>query len=246
MKLETKNLTFSFMNNANVLKNVAAQIPSQKLTAIMGLNGSGKSTLLRLLSGFYSPHAGDVFLDSKNLNLFSRKELAQKITLVPQDFPTEFAFSVFEFVMMGRFPWKNSFLDSSQDITFVKSILKDCELESLSTRKINSLSGGERQRVLMARALAQDTPTLLLDEPFNHLDIKHRIAFIKLLKNLITQQNKTLVAVIHDLNLAKEHFDHVILLHNQEVVFSGAFADAWQSQIFETVFETPQSDLLAS
>jgi len=242
MSFTVNNLSFAY-DAAFGLQNITLAIKPQRMTAIMGLNGSGKSTLIGLLSGFIKPHSGEIHLHNQPLAKHSPLQLAQHISVVPQDFPTLFPYSVEEFVLMGTYPWKTTFFDSALEIQKVKGILLELELDTLSQRKINTLSGGERQRALLARALAQHTPILLLDEPLNHLDIKHQLIFLKRLKNLCVQQNKTIIAVMHNLKDVQKHFDQLILLKLGHLLFSGETAAGLQPHIVENVFETSFADL---
>ncbi len=242
MILQAHNLAFDY-GAAFGLKALHLSITPHSLTAIMGLNGSGKSTLLGLLSGFLKPQSGEVILNDRSLSQYSAISLAQQISVVPQDFPTLFPYSVEEFVMMGTYPWKTTFFDSATDRQNVQTILAELDLTHFAKRKINTLSGGERQRTLLARALAQNTPLLLLDEPLNHLDIKHQLLFLKKLKTLCQTHRKTIIAVMHGLQEVQKHFDGVIFLKSGQLVFAGPVAQGFAPTILENVFETASADL---
>lgn len=237
MILEAKDVSFAFSNQGFALKSISLQITEHSLTAIMGLNGSGKSTLLNILSGLILPTHGQVFLNNKPITDFTHLHLAQTLSVVPQDFPTVFPYTVFEFVMMGLYPWKTNFYDSSTDEKFIFSILEDMQLESFCHRQLNTLSGGERQRVLLARALAQKTPLILLDEPLNHLDIKHKYLFLKKLKSLSREHKKTVIAVMHDLNEVNKTFDSVIFLKSGNLHSHNPTRNLDASQILTSVFD---------
>lgn len=202
----------------------------------MGLNGSGKTTLLKLLSGFLSPQSGNITLEEKSLTKYTPKFLAQQLSFVPQDFPTNFPYTVFEFVLMGRYPWQKGLFTNRRDQFLTDEILEQLGLSLFQHRILSELSGGERQRVLMARALNQKTKILLLDEPLNHLDIKNK----KFVLDLLDQQHqigKTIIAVMHDFDHVQKHFDHVILLKNGKLAFSGPPEEAFVPERIETVFE---------
>jgi len=218
------------------LSDISVGIPHNKKTAIMGLNGSGKTTLLKLFSGFFSPHSGEITLEEKSLTRYTPKLLAQKLSFVPQDFPTNFPYAVFEFVLMGRYPWQKGWFTNRCDKLLTCEILEQLDLTPFQNRILSELSGGERQRVLMARALNQKTQTLLLDEPLNHLDIKNK----RFLLNLLDEQNrigKTVISVIHDFDHVQNHFDHVILLKDGKLAFCGPPEDAFVPKWMEIVFE---------
>lgn len=235
---ELKNITYQTSTKKMLLRDLSFTVARGQMTAVMGLNGSGKTTLLKLLSRVLKPTIGAIFYDEKNVNTFSTKELAREMAFVPQDFPTDFPFTVFEFVMMGRFPWQESLFASVKDYEVVNAVLHDLELHNIAKRIIANLSGGEKQRVLMARALAQQTPVILLDEPLNHLDIKNKIGILKILKKQNREYGKTIIAVMHDMHDVKTHFDHVIFLKNGTLAFQGDIAAAFRHDLLQDVFET--------
>ena len=234
---ELQTITYHTSTKKVLLHDLNLVIEPGQMTAIMGLNGSGKTTLLKVLSHILKPTIGSVFYDTKNLQRFSTKELARHIAFVPQDFPTDFPFTVFEFVMMGRFPWQKSLFNQAADNKIVQAVLHDLELQDFANRSIAHLSGGEKQRVLMARALAQQTPVILLDEPLNHLDIKNKIGILKILKKQNRKNQKTIIAVMHDLHDVKANFDHVIFLKNGTLAFQGDIASAFRHDLIQDVFE---------
>lgn len=203
----------------------------------MGLNGSGKTTLLKLISGFLKPSSGEIFLENRSMKIFSPKILAQYFTYVPQDFPTLFPYTVFEFVLMGRFPWQQGLFTTAEDKEKTKMILETLNLTPLKQRFIAELSGGERQRVLMARALNQDTPFVLLDEPLNHLDIKNSLFVMDLMNRLHGESKKNIIAVMHDFTQVKTYFDDVIFLKNGEIDFFGKVRDAFVPNQIKKTFD---------
>ena len=207
------------------------------MTTIMGLNGTGKTTLLRLMSSYLKPTEGRVIIDTKPAKELSSKELAQKIAFVPQEFPTEFPFTVHEFVMMGRYAWQNNLLNQKEDFEKTKTVLKRLNLDPLKKRTINTLSGGEKQRTLLARAIIQNTQAILLDEPFNHLDIKNKKEFLSLLKKENKENNTTIIAIMHSLEDAKEFFNNVIFLKNGNIFFYGKTSDGFNANKLQDVFE---------
>lgn len=242
MSLTTQNLSFA-IKGTPLVQDVSIQITPGKLTAIMGLNGSGKTTLMRLLSGFNSPTAGNITLGGKDLASLSRLEIAQNITVVPQDFPTTFPFTVFEFVAMGLYPWKTTLFESANEQERVTQVLRRLDLTEFTERTLSQLSGGERQRVLLARALVQDTPILFLDEPLNHLDVKNRAFLLKLLREEKQNHGKTIVAIMHNLKEVYDHFEEVILLKGGQVCQTGPCADVFQAPILSNAFDTAPEDL---
>jgi iron complex transport system ATP-binding protein len=156
---------------------------------------------------------------------------------VPQDFLTEFPFTVEEFVRMGRYAWQSGFFAVETNFERTHAVLSRLKLADLKTRLIATLSGGERQRALLARALTQDTPTLLLDEPLNHLDVKQRAFFLKILKEENEIHGRTIIAVMHDLEEVRQHFTHVLFLKDGRVEYFGAIAEAFEIERLNRVFD---------
>jgi iron complex transport system ATP-binding protein len=196
-----------------VVRDLSLEIEANAFWAIIGPNGSGKSTFLRLLANSLRPQAGTICFEKQPLRSFSPAALARKISLVSQESAPVFGFSVFETVLMGRFfRQKGLLFESAQDRQAVRLALEATETLALADRPLSELSGGERQRVFIARALAQETPVLLLDEPTSHLDLKHQLRILDLLKQMQFEKGKTIILVSHDLNLAGRYADRMLLL----------------------------------
>jgi len=188
---------------------------------IIGPNGSGKTTLLDLLAGFTTPDCGRIAFAGRRLSDYGRRELAKEIALVPQEISIGFGFSVYECVMMGRHPHIGAFSRPNvRDTEMVGRALAAMDLEELAARPVTALSGGEKQRVAVARALAQDTPALLLDEPTSSLDIRHTIAIMRHCRHL-ADNGRTVVAVFHDLNLACAFCDRITVLDKGRIAAGG-------------------------
>lgn len=219
-----------------LLSDVTVGISRGAMVAVMGLNGAGKTTLLKILSGYLTPSAGEAVVKT------SDKTLAQTVAFVPQDFPTDFPFTVLEFVMMGRFAWRKGFFNRAADFDKVRSVLKRLFLEGFENRLVSTLSGGERQRVLLARALAQDTDAILLDEPVNHLDIRNKIEILNLIKEENRTHGTTIVAVMHDPSDVQAYFNEVLLLKAGRLKYFGGLSEAFTSGLVRDVFGVdPQS-----
>lgn len=236
MSLALQNLACR-LGQKTILTDITCQVKSGSLTAVMGLNGAGKSTLLRCLSGRLLPSSGSVTLNDKLIQSFEPRQRARQIAFVPQDFPTDFPYTVHDFALMGRHPWRKGLIDTPDDNRHVQTALKRLELLPFADRSITTLSGGERQRVLLARALVQDTPILLLDEPANHLDIKTRIALLDLLSRICREDGKTIVAVMHEVRDVARHFDEAILLKNGRLHFSGTIKDTLTRANLQATFD---------
>lgn len=210
--LIANNLNVSYASR-QVLKNINLEIRKGEILALLGPNGSGKSTLLRTLSGTLVPRSGTVTLDGRSLHSISAPERARLVSVVPQHALMPPAFTVWETVLLGRTPYIN-FLGqvSACDEEIARSALQKVDALALQDRYIGELSGGEQQRVLLARALAQAAPILLLDEPTTFLDLAHQMSLLDLVHRLVGEQGLTVVIALHDLNLAARYADRVALL----------------------------------
>ena len=218
--LVLKNINFSYdkLDNDFQIKDLSLSINDGDFITILGPNGSGKSTLLNLVLGELNPSSGEILFKGKSYRQFARKEIAKRISVVPQRYYSVYPFSVYEIVMMGRTPYLNMIgFEKHSDRQKVDDALEEVGIAHLKNKSINSISGGEAQRAFIARALAQEPELILLDEPNAHLDLEHQISIFGLLKKLNTQNGVTIVLVSHDLNLAGCYGKRIILLRNGEV-----------------------------
>jgi iron complex transport system ATP-binding protein len=219
---------------------VTLQIPSGRMTALLGPNGAGKSTLLQLLLGTLTPGRGDVDFDGRPIAAWTRKELALAIGVVPQG-ETEPLFTVREMVAMGRYPhlgaWQR---ERAADIAAIEHAMARCSVAQFAERGLSTLSGGERQRVRLARAIAQEAPVLVLDEPTNSLDVRHEMTTFALLRKL-RDEGATVVVATHNLNLAARYADELVLLHAGRVAAHGTAHDVLSSERIEAIYEWPVS-----
>ncbi len=221
MEIKIKHLDYCFQDN-EVLKGINAEFEKGKLYGIVGPNGSGKTTLIKLLSRLLKSKKNSLFVCDKELNEYRDKEIARKTSLVPQMFHISHGFSVEEVVAMGRYPHLKDFGEMSiKDWEMVRDALEQTSLTKLKGRQVNELSVGELQRVILARAIAQDTPIMLLDEPLSHLDIHHQLEILNLLKDLCENKNKTILCVMHDLNLTMKFADRVLLINEGKIFKNG-------------------------
>ncbi|MTI69576.1 MAG: ABC transporter ATP-binding protein [Firmicutes bacterium] len=219
--VEIKDLNFGYGETLN-LKDVSFSIKKGDFVSIIGPNGSGKSTLLKNIASILRPKDGLIKIDNKDIENYNSKDLAKKMALVPQNTNIAYDFSVFDVVLMGRSPYLSRF-QRERDIDYkkTKEALRLTDTLHLSERNINYISGGERQRVIVARALAQDTDILLLDEPTSHLDINHQIEILSLLKKLNKEKDMTIILVLHDLNLASRFSDKIVLVNEGTILAKG-------------------------
>jgi iron complex transport system ATP-binding protein len=210
--IELKNVSFAY-DKLPVVRDLSLEIEANSFWTVIGPNGSGKSTFLRLLANMMRPQTGSIFLNHQLVTSYSPASLAKQVALVSQESAPVFGFSVFETVLMGRFfRQKGVLFESGHDREAVRDALEATDTAGLADRPLSQLSGGERQRVFIARALAQETPVLLLDEPTSHLDLKHQLRVLDLLKHMQLKNSKTIVLVSHDLNLAGRYADRMLLL----------------------------------
>lgn len=195
-----------------ILDDISAEIAGGRITAVMGPNGCGKTTLLRCIGGLLQPSSGRVLVDGKPVHDYSARALAQKEAFVRQQSQTDLDFSAFEIVLMGRNPYQRRLQNESQaDWDIVEQCMRQTNTWHLRLAKPGQMSGGELQRVMIARALTQQTPVLLMDEPVSNLDIAHQFEIMHLLREA---REKTIVIVIHDLNLALQFCDDLLLFHS--------------------------------
>ncbi len=220
--LQVQELAFSY-GELRVLEEISFQVQQGGFVVIVGPNGSGKSTLLKNISASLTPQEGAVFLRGEEIFRISPKELARKLAVVPQETQVQFPFTVLEAVLMGRMPHQRRFQgDSPQDLAVARWAMELTGTWELRDRLITEISGGERQRVIVARALAQEPQVLLLDEPTAHLDLQYQMELLELLQSLNETSRITILAVLHDLNLAAQFSKYVILLHRRSIFAAGA------------------------
>lgn len=234
--IEVENLGFGY-SKTPLLKDLSFAVEEGSFLAIAGPNGVGKSTLLNLMSNFLKPRSGSITIDGTALGEYTTASLAQKVALVRQEFVPAFGFSVIETVMMARTRHFGQLgFDSQEDRRIVAESLEATDTADLASRQLSNISGGERQRVFIARALAQQTPVLLLDEPTSFLDLKHQVRVYDLLKKMQLEQNKTVVAITHDINLAAQYCDQVLLLAAGAGYHQGTAEDVLDPERIEEVF----------
>jgi iron complex transport system ATP-binding protein len=220
--LNTSNLSIGYKSKKStvvIAENLNLNLASGKLISLIGANGIGKSTLLRTLTGIQSPLSGNVFLNDKNINTYKPLELAQNLSLVLTEKLPSSNLSVFELIALGRQPYTNWIGTLTEtDIQKVKEALELTQIEHLAKKKHFEISDGQLQKVLIARALAQDTPLIILDEPTTHLDLLHKVSLFKLLKKLTQETQKCILFSTHDIDLAIQLSDEMIIMTPEMVV----------------------------
>jgi iron complex transport system ATP-binding protein len=228
-------------NGARVLRGVSFEIRSGQLVSIVGPNGSGKSTLLKVLDGLVPVAAGTVAIDGREVGSLPRREVARRISYVPQGHAGDASeFSVRSFVEMARYPHLGAWSPlGREDREAVVASLQTTEMEHLAERSLAALSGGERQRAHIAAALAQGGRTLLLDEPTSALDYRHQVQVLDLLVRLHADEGYTVVVVTHDLNTLVPASDRVVALKDGRVVFNGPPAEFIDAATLEGIYDNP-------
>lgn len=223
MTLSARGLGFRYPSGGGV-EALDLDVAPGEIVGLLGPNGSGKSTLVRLLSGVLPPATGEVRLGGVPLGALSRREIARRVAVVPQEPSFELPFTALEIVLLGRHPHLAGIaFEAASDLEAARAALARVDASALAGRPVGSLSAGERQRVMVARALAQSTPVLLLDEPSSFLDLRHQVELFDLVRALAAE-GRAVAAVLHDLNLAAEYCDRVVLLADGRTAAAGPTA----------------------
>ena len=222
------------------LKDINFKAAENELLGIIGPNGSGKTTLFRAITKIIRPQSGRILLDGENVDRMEFRELARKIAVVSQGYDTEFDIPVEDYLFLGRIPHRRhfQFLETACDMEIVERAMDFTDTARFRKRLLSKLSGGERQLVFIARALAQEPELLLLDEPTNHLDIAHQVKILDLIRKLNRENKITVLIILHDLNLAGEYCDRIVLMDAGEVYKIGAPEEVLTYQNIERVYKT--------
>jgi len=223
---------------ADVIRGISLEIRSS--LSIIGPNGCGKTTLLKAIAGLLA-HKGSIEIDGEPIRKMSRKEIALKIAFLSQNSGIYFSYSVFDTVMMGRYAHiKDGLLGlpSKKDKAYVMRCLEAVNLSGEKDREITQLSGGQLQRVFLARTLAQEPEIILLDEPTNHLDLKYQIELIEYLKKWAADNNRLVIGVLHDINLAMQLSDNIMVMKNGGIRVLGETREVITDRLLEEVYET--------
>lgn len=242
IELDKVNFSYTIQNKESIsfkLSDVSFTISKGTFLSILGPNGSGKSTLLRIIDKILLPISGNIKIFEKDYYTISRKELSKYISYVPQTIPANFPFTVFEIVLMGRTPYLGGIgFENKKDIEIAIAAMEKTDTIHLANRRIQNISGGEMQRVFLARALTQQAPILLLDEPNTHLDLKHQIDILNLIKKLTQEIELTVISVFHDINLASLYSDLILVLNQGKVYTFGRPETVLNEENIRQVFGT--------
>lgn len=235
--ISASGVSLTYSNGIRALDGISLTVAHGEFLAIIGPNGSGKSSLLRALAGLQAIDAGSISLEGQELAELDAPERARRVALVPQSLDVLPGYSVSDFVLMGRYAHLSGWrLFSKHDRDVALECLKRVGGAEFLDRAMNEMSGGERQRVLIARALAQESRTILLDEPTSALDLKHQLVVYRLIFEMHRSAGRTIVVVTHDLNLASQFADRLVLMLNGKIVGDGSPADVLRREVLETVY----------
>jgi iron complex transport system ATP-binding protein len=234
--MDVHSISFRYQKDW-VLQDISFQVGRGEFIGVIGPNGSGKTTLLKILYRLLSPQQGEVLFELVPLKRMSRIDIAKRIAVVAQETYPLFPFRVIEIVLMGRSPYLGYLMfESEKDLEIAKKAMEWTEILNFSERPIDELSGGERKRVFIARALAQEPEVILLDEPTANLDIHHQIEFLDLILSLNRERGLTIIMATHDMNLASEFCDRLILLREGRIYKMGAPKEVITKETIETVY----------
>jgi iron complex transport system ATP-binding protein len=235
LKLILKDLEFGYSSQL-ILKKISMELRPSEMLGVIGPNGSGKSTLIQCIDGLLKPKNGSIFLDGTDIKGISRKEMAKMVGYVPQTSSRSFFPStVLDAVLMGRRPhlgWRSS----SGDVKKAIKVLRLMGIENLAMNDINQLSGGQQQKVLIARALAQESSILLLDEPTSNLDIKHQLEVVEIIREMVAERGISAIMAVHDLNLASKYTDRIIMMKEGCIVDQGVPSEVLTKENIRSVY----------
>lgn len=233
--LEVKNITKKYGENV-ILDDISFTVPKNKITAIIGSNGSGKSTLLSIMTRLLKQNSGEILLNEKNITNWDENLLAKTICILKQSNTLNVKLTVNELVGFGRFPYSHGKL-TSEDKKQIQKALQYANITHLKHRYLDELSGGQQQMAYIAMIIAQDTPYIFLDEPLNNLDMKHSVKLMKILENLVQNDNKTIIIVIHDINFVSVYADYIIALNNHKIIYKGSKDDGINNKNLYKIFD---------
>lgn len=237
--LEAKEIVVCY-GAREVVAGVSLSATPGSMTAVLGPNGAGKSTLMRALNGAKELKSGEVLLDGNPLNRFARRVVGRRIAVVAQESELRFPVTVMEFVLGGRYAWASAGAwgwETAKDVEAAHLAIEETGLEDFGARLVNELSGGERQRVVLARALATEAQILLLDEPTANLDLAHQAAMLSLVRRRCDEKGAAAVVVTHDLNLAAEFADRVLLIKDGRTLAADTVRRALTPELLRELFE---------
>jgi iron complex transport system ATP-binding protein len=227
---------FKAYNRKMVIEDVSLSIPKGKITSFIGPNGAGKSTLISMISRLIAKDEGIIMIDGEDISSTKDKDLARKISILKQSNAMNVKLTIRELVSFGRFPYSQGRL-KRQDWQKVDEAIDYMELREMQDKYLDELSGGQRQRAYIAMVLAQDTEYILLDEPLNNLDMRHSVQIMKTLRRLVDELGKTIVIVIHDINIASCYSDEIVALKDGKIVKQGKTCDVIDQCVLKDIYD---------
>ncbi|TRZ52972.1 MAG: ABC transporter ATP-binding protein [Dehalococcoidia bacterium] len=238
IKIEMQNVCLGYGRKV-VLNDMTFQVMPGEMVGLIGPNGCGKSTIIKALSRVISPHSGKIFLDGKDISRIPRRDLARLLGVVPQVPLLPSTFTAFEIVLMGRNPHLGLFqYEGPEELAITWQAMERTATQPLAERRVGELSGGEVQCIIIARALAQETKAILLDEPTANLDIGRQVEILDLIKGLCRESNLTVLAALHDLNLASQYCDRLVLINKGRIHAEGTPREVIITQNIKEVYGT--------
>ncbi|MTB70305.1 ABC transporter ATP-binding protein [Streptococcus uberis] len=220
-----------------IINDLTINLPSQKITSLIGSNGCGKSTLLKALTRIIPNQKGNILIDGQDIAKMPTMEIAKKMALLPQVQDITDGISVYELVSFGRYPYQSRLGKLTEDDKkIIDWALEMTKTQELANQLVDQLSGGQKQRVWIAMALAQDTPLIFLDEPTTYLDINHQLEILELLRSLNKESQKTIIMVLHDLNLASRYSDYLVSIKDGKIAYQGDPAEIMTPEIIRDIF----------
>ena len=247
MTLITKDFSTGYEEN-KIIKSISLSLEKSEWLGIVGANGSGKSTFLKGISRILDAHTGNAYLDGQDIHHSSTKEIAKKISVLPQHQRSNLTLTVYELVCLGRSPhkkWWELDLNENDHIKIERSI-QLTDMTPFKDKPVDTLSGGQRQRAFLSLALAQDAKTLLLDEPTTFLDLRYQLQFLELLKKINHEQEISIITVIHDLNLAARYCDRIAVIKEGELLAIGSPRKVLNNQLMKKAFLSQKEEVLIS
>ena len=227
-------------DNGFILSDITAVLSNGEFYGILGPNGAGKTSLIRNIINFIQPTSGNAFYDEKKVSAFSKKEISRKISFLPQNTESNLDFDVETIVAMGREPYREFGKGlNGADLKAIDEALTITDCDKIRKTKFMYLSGGEKQRVMIARIIAQDTPWIILDEPISNLDIRHQIELMNIFDRLRKDKGKTIISIVHDINLANDYCTKILLLKQGRVVAFGEKEKVLTAENLESTFDVP-------
>ena len=235
MSLSIRDLHFGYTKSHEILHGISCEIPDRELVAVLGPNGCGKTTFVKCINRIHTPWSGQILLDGKDLSASTHSDIAKKVGYVPQVVSGSMSGTVIDYILLGRRQYLNWKLREC-DLLAVMEVLEQLHIREIANRDFGALSGGQRQKVVVARALLQIPEMYIFDEPTSNLDLKNQIEIMELARGIVDQNGKTVVMVVHDLNMALHYSDWIILMSDGGIVAQGEPKEVLTPQNIQAVY----------